>query len=131
MLDRRLKRMEERVIKITPKEGIHDSLVYPRATIKPGSSGRFPGDKKRSAEEAFEAQIDEWAGSQQNTFAAKENRHEGSKACTEGAEHLPSKEIQEYLSEVFFDYVYGQSYHLMHKPSYMRRLRYSAQDWGI
>ena len=42
----------------------------------------------------------------------------------EGAESLPSTEIQEHLSEVFFEYLYGQSYHLLHKPSYMRRLRY-------
>ena len=128
MLDRRLKRMEERVIKIVPKEDVYDAPAYPRAAIKPAGSGRSIGDKKRCADEAFEAQLDEWAGPKPSTLNTKKSRHEGSKVCTEGAENLPSKEIQEYLSEVFFDYVYGQSYHLMHKPSYMCRLRYIVQD---
>jgi len=47
-----------------------------------------------------------------------------SKVNTEGAEFLPSAEIQDHLSEVFFDHLYGQSYHLLHKPSYMKKLRY-------
>jgi hypothetical protein len=48
---------------------------------------------------------------------------EETKLLTEGAEALPSREIQEHLAEVFFDSLYGQAYHLLHKPSFMRKLR--------
>ena len=122
MLDRRLKRMEERVLKIIPKEDTHESSAIPRAIVRP-PPGHTHGGKKRGAEEAIGTQIDAWAGSKPNAQAVKGSKPEGPKAITEGSEHLPSKEIQEHLSEVFFDYLYGQSYHLMHKPSYMRRLR--------
>jgi hypothetical protein len=46
-----------------------------------------------------------------------------SKLLSEGAEKLPSKEIQEHLSEIFFENIYGQTYHLLHKPSFMRKLK--------
>ncbi|KAL7755491.1 hypothetical protein ACKLNR_014589 [Fusarium oxysporum f. sp. zingiberi] len=48
---------------------------------------------------------------------------EENKLQHEGIEALPSKEIQEHLAEVFFDNIYFQSYHLLHKPSYMRKLK--------
>jgi len=121
MLDKRLKRMEERVIKIIPKEELAEASAIPRANLKP--SGPPYSGKKRGAEEAFGSQLDAWAESKANS-TLKGRKPDESKINTEGAEHLPSKEIQEYLSEVFFDYLYGQSYHLMHKPSYIRRLRY-------
>lgn len=119
MLDKRLKRMEERVIKIIPKE---ESEAVPRAIIKPAAAQANSG-KKRSVEEAFGPQLDEWADSKPTTQPPKSQGSYESKVNTEGAEHLPTAEVQDHLSEVFFDNLYGQSYHLLHKPSYMRRLR--------
>ena len=124
MLDRRLKRMEDRVIKTIPKEDMVEALAIPRASIRPPAAGHGQNGKKRGAQEAFGAQIEEWAGSKSSMDAFHGTKTLESKVNTEGREHLPPKEIQEHLSEVFFDYLYGQSYHLMHKPSYMRRLRY-------
>ncbi|KAK2808809.1 hypothetical protein FQN49_008674, partial [Arthroderma sp. PD_2] len=48
------------------------------------------------------------------------------KLLSQGAEFLPSMELQEHLAEVFFDCVYGQSYLLLHKPSFMRKLKTDA-----
>ena len=124
MLDKRLKRMEERVIKIIPKE---ESEAVPRAIIKPAAAAaaaaQVNSGKKRTVEEAFGPQLDEWADSKPTTQPPKAQGNFESKVNTEGAEHLPTPEIQDHLSEVFFDNLYGQSYHLLHKPSYMRRLR--------
>ncbi len=119
MLDKRLKRMEERVIKIIPRE---ESEAVPRAIIKPAAAQANNG-KKRSVEEAFGPQLDEWADSKPTTQPPKGQDNNESKVNTEGAEHLPTPELQDHLSEIFFDNLYGQSYHLLHKPSYMRRLR--------
>ena len=120
MLDKRLKRMEERVIKIIPKE---ESEAIPRAIIKPSAAAQANSGKKRSVEEAFGPQLDEWADSKPTTQPPKGQGNHESKVNTEGAEHLPTPEIQDHLSEIFFDNLYGQSYHLLHKPSYIRRLR--------
>lgn len=120
MLDKRLKRMEERVIKIIPKE---ESETVPRAIIKPSATVLTNSGKKRSVEEAFGPQLDEWADSKPTTQPSKGQGNHESKVNTEGAEHLPTPELQDHLSEVFFDNLYGQSYHLLHKPNYMRRLR--------
>ena len=120
MLDKRLKRMEERVIKIIPRE---ESEAIPRAIIKPSAAVQANSGKKRSVEEAFGPQLDEWADSKPTTQPPKGQGNHESKVSIEGAEHLPTLEIQDHLSEVFFDNLYGQSYHLLHKPSYMRRLR--------
>ena len=121
MLDKRLKRMEERVIKIIPKE---ESDAVPRAIIKPSAaSTQASSGKKRTIEEAFGPQLDDWADSKSTTHPLKAQGNHDSKVNTEGAEHLPTRELQDHLSEVFFDKLYGQSYHLLHKPSYMRRLR--------
>ena len=122
MLDRRLKRMEERVIKTIPKEDIHKATDVPRAIVKPSMSGHGSGARKRGAEEAFGAQ-DDTAKSKLRPLTLKDISPGESKSHLEGVEYLPSREIQEHLSEVFFDHVYGQSYLLMHKPSYFRKLR--------
>ena len=121
MLDKRLKRMEERVIKIIPKDEMAQPAAIPRAVIKPAASAQANIGRKRGAEEAG---LDEWVASKTNPLALKGRDSSGSKVNTEGAEFLPSAEIQEHLSEVFFDNLYGQSYHVLHKPSYMRRLKY-------
>ncbi len=123
MLDRLLKRMEERVIKIIPKDEEQDGSLIPRAILKPSAGNQSAGGKKRAAEEAFGPELDQWALTKTNAHPQKGKKPEESKTNMEGAEDLPSAEIQEHLSEVFFDCLYGQSYHLLHKPSYMRRLR--------
>jgi hypothetical protein len=132
MLDKRLKRMEERIVKIVPKEE-HDPTAVTRAQVKPGVSGSITGrtvnSKKRMADEAFGFELESWAKSTSNDCdwglpsslliqEAGENR-----LLREGFEAVPSQEIQEHLAEVFFENIYGQAYHLLHKPSFMRKLR--------
>ncbi|KAJ5130898.1 uncharacterized protein N7515_006937 [Penicillium bovifimosum] len=130
MLDKRLKRMEDRVIKTIPKEETRDMVSIGRSVVKPSASNQpSKAQKKRNAEEAFAAEMNEWthgaARPPHETFPM--NREvkstDGSGLLTEGVEFLPSLEIQEHLAEVFFDCVYGQSYLLLHKPSFMRRLK--------
>ena len=133
MLDKRLKRMEERVIKIIPKEDIGKLPSIGRAIVKPPSSthgGKLNGSKKRVAEEAFGNDIDDWAHTSSHSCdlqtrqpSKDQDQDRGNPLLVEGAECLPTKEIQEHLAEVFFDCVYGQSYLVLHKPSFMRRLR--------
>ncbi|KZF23525.1 hypothetical protein L228DRAFT_118154 [Xylona heveae TC161] len=139
MLDKRLKRMEERVIKTIPKEEFRAMSGIGRAVLKgplPGGQSRLTAGKKRPAEEAFEDELAAWPHPSQKpvdgivALSTAQSRpqpkgadSEDSGLLSEGAEHLPSKEIQEHLAEVFFDFVYGQSYYLLHKPSYMRQLR--------
>lgn len=141
MLDKRLKRMEDRVIKIIPKEEQAVVASTGRAVVKPPLPAPPPkanaSSKKRAAEVAFGDELEEWAADQKQAPAAaskeaasgeddpekaKSKDPEEQNLLREGADKLPSKEIQEHLAEVFFDYVYGQSYHLLHKPSFMRRL---------
>lgn len=135
MLDKRLKRMEDRVIRIIPKEEQGLVATTGRSVVKPALPPAPPkasSSKKRGAEQAFGEELDGWAGAKadqaerSSSSAAPAEKQlvdaEEHNLLSEGADKLPSKEIQEHLSEVFFDYVYGQSYHLLHKPSYMRRL---------
>ncbi|PSN68101.1 zinc finger transcription factor 1, partial [Corynespora cassiicola Philippines] len=130
MLDKRLKRMEDRVIKLIPKDSLPSISGVGRSVVKPalpGAGPKTPTTKKRAAEEAFGNELDEWSKSKTANpdaagSASRTKESDDSKLLTEGAESLPSKEIQEHLAEVYFDYVYGQSYPLLHKPSFMRRL---------
>jgi len=133
MLDKRLKRMEDRVVKLIPKDSPAASI--PRAYLKPSFSMPPPksqNEKKRSSSQAFGTgdDLDQWAKSRQNKVAeqlpTKKIDPDDHKLLTEGAEALPSKELQEHLAEVYFDYVYGQSYPLLHKPSFMRKLAAGA-----
>lgn len=126
MLDKRLKRMEERVIKIIPKDEKDDVEAIPRAVLKPqapGSNTKGGGGKKRAANEAFGHESEDGTEAKLNTQPLPRLEKSYSEGLDEGLDKLPSKAIQEHLSEVYFDYVYGQSYHLLHKPSFMRRLR--------
>ncbi|KAL4965849.1 putative C6 transcription factor [Aspergillus stella-maris] len=131
MLDKRLKRMEDRVIKTIPKDEARDMGAIGRSNVRPPQPGqptKTQTQKKRSAEEAFAAEMEEWTRANRNgpqdTFPMRrEGRPDGPSLMTEGAEFLPSLEIQEHLAEVFFDCVYGQSYLLLHKPSFVRRLK--------
>lgn len=125
MLDRRLKRMEERVIKIIPKDEVSRIPSIPRAVVKPPHSTHKRNGRKRPAAETIGGQAGQIAGPRPSEKTTNPGKCQGPgpKPIVEGAEHLPSTELQEYLSEVFFDYLHGQSYYLMHKPSYMRKLR--------
>ncbi|KAK7521094.1 fungal-specific transcription factor domain-containing protein [Phyllosticta citriasiana] len=130
MLDKRLKRMEDRIIKLVPKESMATVAAVGRAVVKPplpGAPQKGPNAKKRPADEAFGQDLEDWSkkganvGEKPPGLPPKTESEEGS-LLTEGADALPPKDIQEHLAEVYFDYVYGQSYPLLHKPSFMRRL---------
>lgn len=130
MLDRRLKRMEDRVIKTIPKDEARDMASIGRSVVRPtAQASPSKTQKKRSADEAFAAEMEDWArGERRPPHETFPMNREGKSTdvtglLTEGAEFLPSLEIQEHLAEVFFDCVYGQSYLLLHKPSFMRRLK--------
>ncbi len=132
MLDKRLKRMEERIIKIIPKEE-QDATTVVRAQVKPTLPGTAAPtktqNKKRPAEEASSSELEAWAGSTRLNgqgllpTSLEQQEDEDEKLLKEGKNALPTKEIQEYLAEVFFDNLYGQAYHVLHKPSYMRKLK--------
>ncbi|KAK4123652.1 hypothetical protein N657DRAFT_536529, partial [Parathielavia appendiculata] len=137
MLDKRLKRMEERIIKVVPKaeqDALSSSVI--RAVVKPAIPGTIPGSgkgaaKKRGADEAFGPDLDHWARAPSRSNIDGPNKPstilvqeaEESKLLLEGGDALPSKELQEHLAEVFFENIYGQAYHLLHKPSFMRKLK--------
>lgn len=117
--------MEERVIKVIPKEDKHHAETVPRAVLKPPGANqnmKSTNSKKRAADEAFGPDTQELEA-KLNNQPLPQLKRDYSKGLDEGIDKLPSEEIQEHLSEVFFDSLYGQSYHLLHKPSYMRRLR--------
>ncbi|KAL8907774.1 MAG: hypothetical protein Q9171_005712 [Xanthocarpia ochracea] len=127
MLDKRLKRMEERVIKILPANEVSNVSMTGRAEIRPataGSAGTAHTGKKRAAEEALGPDLEAWAQSRSSKPTVQE--HSQDQRHVDVADKLPSQEIQEHLAEVFFDCLYGQSYLLLHKPSFMRRLRARA-----
>lgn len=137
MLDKRLKRMEERIIKIVPMKDQDASVSsVTRAVVKPALPGTNPstkpGTRKRPADEAFGGpDLDTWAHGPPKTkvegpekpTSLQIQEEEENKLFLAGKDALPSKEIQEHLTEVFFENIYGQAYHLLHKPSYMRKLR--------
>lgn len=137
MLDKRLKRMEERIIKVVPKAE-QEATGIQRAVVKPAIPGSLPASKsttkKRGADEAFGHDLDRWARAPSKTkldgsskpSALQIQENEESKLFVEGLDALPTKDIQEHLAEVFFENIYGQAYHILHKPSYMRKLRYVA-----
>lgn len=129
MLDRRLKKMEERLIKCIPKEEASAVVAATgRSVLKPTASVY---SKKRTVDEAFAGkELDEWA-KRPSAKTSKGNNTE-KKTTTQGIQVdsvkegfnvLPPLELQIHLAEVYFEYLYGQAYFLLHKPSFMRRLR--------
>lgn len=129
--------MEERLIKSMPKEDVSAVLaVTGRSVVKPSlstSNARSASSgKKRTAGTAFGGELDAWARSENPTKHRNGNAglgvwgdslKGGQGEMDDGSRALPSKEIQEHLAEVFFEFIYGQPYLLLHKPSFMRRLR--------
>lgn len=127
MLDRRLKRMEERLLKCIPKDEVGAVLATTgRSVVKPATTA---AGKKRSAEAAFEDEPGAWTptgsrAKQQRTFdGPASTAAEAADGTDDGSHVLPPKDIQEHLAEVYFECIYGQPYFLLHKPSFMRRLR--------
>ncbi|KAK6601650.1 zinc finger transcription factor 1 [Botrytis cinerea] len=144
MLDKRIKRMETRIMNTMPKEEQKEqngTLTLARANVKPPIPGTLPSKtsagKKRPAEEAFGPDLNDWSKSavkpskeigktvlKSKVLLAQEDAE--SKLLKDGKEKLPSRELQEHLAEVFFEKVYGQTYHLLHKPSFMMKLKSEA-----
>ncbi|KAK4938395.1 hypothetical protein LTR66_015098, partial [Elasticomyces elasticus] len=134
MLDKRLKRMEDRVIRIIPP-GQEAELNVVRSTVKPSMPGEMSAAKikaqslrKGSADEAFMPVVASATGVEQSLRPSTSKvgngaRQTENKLLLEGAEALPPQHIQEHLAEVFFDNIYGQSYLLLHKSSFMRKLK--------
>ncbi|TVY73972.1 putative transcriptional regulatory protein [Fusarium oxysporum f. sp. cubense] len=117
-----------------PKSHHEVASSVTRPVVKPAKPGTVPSSKptkKRGAEEAFGPDLEAWAKvrsepkieGDDGPSSLQVQEGEENKLQHEGTEALPSKEIQEHLAEVFFDNIYGQSYHLLHKPSYMRKLK--------
>ena len=137
MMDKRMKRMEDRILKAIPKTDQEPASSVARANVKPtipgSQSTTKPAARKRGAVEISGTDLEAWAQSQPRNFtlegdedphmALKARETEESELFRDGAEALPSKQLQEHLSEVFFDNIYGQAYFLLHKPSYMRKLK--------
>lgn len=144
MLDKRLKRMEDRILKMVPKSEQDPSAAnVVRAQVKPqlpsSATASKQSAKKRAADEAFGADFDSWARQPSKTKTAtttttttedsnkptslQVQEQEDGKLLVEGRDALPTKEIQVHLADIFFENIYGQAYHLLHKPSYMRKLK--------
>ncbi len=127
MLDKRLKRMEERVIKIMPDQEPKKMASIGRAVVKPlaMSPTKPTGPKKRTAGDAFQSEIADWAAEPDIGLRRRSDAvgMDEKPSMMKGADHLPSMELQKHLAEVYFDNLYGQAYHLLHKPSYMRKLQ--------
>ena len=113
--------MEERVIKLIPPTESNKIANIARASVKPPISDKNKSQaKKRAAMEAF-APSEAEDSSRLHVPSVKDKSDTSS--LMEGVEHLPPSDIQEHLAEAYFDFCYGQPYHLLHKPSFMRRLR--------
>ncbi len=100
MLDKRLKRMEDRVIKLIPKDSLPSVANVGHSVVKPAlptSSPVPPSVKKRAAEQAFGGDLDEWSkgkGPDLETIAglpARGKHGDEHKLLSEGAESLPSQ----------------------------------------
>lgn len=137
MLDRRLKRMEDRVMRILPSDDLPDVHETGRSWVRPPRSEGLALHENLSPDlqnkrQAFRDELDNWAHDQaaaQSTVPTEhlpQFRTADIKLSSEGLEALPSAELQLHLAEVFFDCVYGQSYLLLHKPSLMRKLKSGA-----
>ncbi|KAL8873826.1 MAG: hypothetical protein Q9174_000755 [Haloplaca sp. 1 TL-2023] len=127
MLDKRLKRMEERVIKVLPGDEPSNVTATSRAQVRPPAPRQLNhtrNGRKRQVEEAFGPELDELPRSRLSKKLIQNQRAVPPKHATEGLDKLPTMELQEHLAEVYFSQVYGQSYLLLHKPSFMERLRY-------
>ncbi|KAK6531301.1 hypothetical protein TWF281_008115 [Arthrobotrys megalospora] len=135
-LDKRMKRMEERLLKYVSKDQasalgpIARSVVKPNPTALQSGSDSQRNSRKRSADRAFSeearkkpALVPKVAESTQPLSVKRSQGDVSDEMLEEGKDKLPSRELQEHLVEVYFECVYGQTYLLLHKPSFMRRFK--------
>ncbi|KYK61769.1 hypothetical protein DCS_02913 [Drechmeria coniospora] len=136
LLDKRLKRNEESAIEAIPEADQDDPSTMACAVVKPSIPTSSAADeslpKKRREVEAFGPSSEAWAkvpcksmvtgGQDEGSLPDDQQEDEERKLSDEGKEALPSEGVQEHLAEVFFDNLYGQAYHLLHKPTFMRKL---------
>ncbi|RKF56267.1 putative transcriptional regulatory protein [Golovinomyces cichoracearum] len=138
VLYKRIKRMEERILKIISSESRENSSKFKlRAPIKSKNAKIPPRSiigKKRLIEEAF-GDLESWSRCSSNLRLDEKAKKikvstkeivETTGLLSEGAEFLPSKEVQQHLTELYFENIEGQGYNLLHKPSFMRQLRDDA-----
>ncbi|ODA82576.1 hypothetical protein RJ55_01083 [Drechmeria coniospora] len=137
LLDKRLKRNEESAIEAIPEADQDDPSTMACAVVKPSIPTSSAADeslpKKRREVEAFGPSSEAWAkvpcksmvtgGQDEGSLPDDQQEDEERKLSDEGKEALPSEGVQEHLAEVFFDNLYGQAYHLLHKPTFMRKLK--------
>ncbi|KAF3156904.1 hypothetical protein TWF751_002528 [Orbilia oligospora] len=135
-LDKRMKRMEERLLKYVSKDQasalgpIARSVVKPNPAVLQNLSDPQGNSRKRSAEKAFSeearkkpALVPKVSESTQPLSVKRSQGDVSDEMLEEGKDKLPSRELQEHLVEVYFECVYGQTYLLLHKPSFMRRFK--------
>ncbi|KAF3918546.1 hypothetical protein ABW21_db0208782 [Orbilia brochopaga] len=137
-LDKRMKRMEERLLKYVSKDQaaalgpIARSIIRPNQAVLQNSAGGegHKNSRKRTADRAFAddtrkkpALVPKVAESMQAISVKRSQGDVSDEMLEEGKDKLPSRELQEHLVEVYFDCVYGQTYLLLHKPSFIRRFK--------
>ncbi|KAF3930591.1 hypothetical protein ABW19_dt0204573 [Dactylella cylindrospora] len=135
-LDKRMKRMEERLLKYVSKDQASALGPIARSVVKPNPvpvqslSDSQRNSRKRSADRAFAddsrkkpALVPKITESTQPLSVKRIQGDVSDEMLEEGKDKLPSRELQEHLVEVYFECVYGQTYLLLHKPSFMRRFR--------
>ncbi|KAF3929253.1 hypothetical protein AA313_de0205579 [Arthrobotrys entomopaga] len=135
-LDKRMKRMEERLLKYVSKDHaaalgpIARSVVKPNPSVLQSASEAQRNSRKRSADRAFSdearkkpALVPKVVESTQPLSVKRSQGDVSDEMLEEGKDKLPSRELQEHLVEVYFECVYGQTYLLLHKPSFMRRFK--------
>jgi len=127
-LDKRMKRMEERVLKYVSKDQASALGPIARSVVRPAqvTADSSKSNRKRSVDRAFKEDRGTLALTRSDfvTAGPKKKLHvDSADVLEEGKDKLPDEDIQEHLAEVFFEYCYGQTYLLLHKPSFMRRLK--------
>ncbi|EPS36088.1 hypothetical protein H072_10399 [Dactylellina haptotyla CBS 200.50] len=142
-LDKRMKRMEERLLKYVSKDQAASLGPIARSVVKPApaaaaaaataaqnSNEAQQNSRKRSADRAFSdearkksALVPKVTESTQPLSIKRSQGDVSDEMLEEGKDKLPSRELQEHLVEVYFECVYGQTYLLLHKPSFMRRFK--------
>lgn len=135
-LDKRMKRMEERLLKYVSKDQaaalgpIARSVVKPNPAALQSINDSQRNSRKRTAERAFgddirkKPQLVPKVSESSQPLSVKRTQGDVSdEMLEEGKDKLPSRELQEHLVEVYFECVYGQTYLLLHKPSFMRQFK--------
>ncbi|KAI9679753.1 MAG: hypothetical protein M1817_004767 [Caeruleum heppii] len=130
IMDKRLKRMEDRIIRMVDSDEAKDPPRFERASLEPRALAQDLQVKgtKRTADESFTDVIDICArprGTEGHQQLVKIDQSSRGDACPlrEGEESLPAKDIALHLANVFFDCLYGQTFHVLHKPTFMRDLQ--------